>query len=226
MATIDEPTARPGLHLAPLSVTTSTYERLGKRVVDVVVAGGVAVAVAPVLLGTYLALRMTLGPGVVLHQDRIGRGGTTFSLLKFRTMEHCRRQDEGAHDDGDAWRGHDRRRTHKSDEDPRHTRLGRVIRKFSLDELPQLINVLRGDMSLVGPRPQLVSAADPEFRSHSRHRARPGLTGPFQTSALRGSGDLTLGLDVDAAYVADIRFRHDLRYLLRTVGSLLRGTGS
>lgn len=212
----------PSLRLVTAPADRSVYQRLGKRLVDLTVATVALALVAPILLTAWLALRLALGRGIVLRQDRIGRNGETFGLFKLRTMQHCRRDDVR----DPEWDGFDRRRTHKSDDDPRHIPLGRLIRKFSIDELPQLVNIVRGDMSLVGPRPELAAAADADFLGHARHQVRPGLTGPFQTSDLRGTGDLRLGLELDADYVADVRLRHDVRYLLRTVRSLVRGTGS
>ncbi len=207
---------------SPVPSPTGCYARAGKRSLDLVVALSAFVALAPILALTWLTLRCTVGRGVVLRQRRIGRHGDEFCLLKFRTMHHCRRSS----DEYDDWRGDDRRETHKSDDDPRHTRVGRIVRKFSLDELPQLFNVVRGDMSVVGPRPELASAAASSFRAHSRHLVRPGLTGPFQVSDLRRSGDLRRGLALDTDYVQQLSLRNDVGYLLRTVRCLVRGTGS
>ncbi len=198
------------------------YRSVGKRLLDLAVTSTVLVVVAPILATVWLGLRTTLGPRVVLRQDRVGKNGDTFRLIKFRTMRGCRRNTE----DSCSFVGADRRLTHKSCDDPRHTKLGRVVRKFSLDELPQLINILRGDMSLVGPRPELASVATTEFLNHPRHRVRPGLTGPFQVSDLRGSGDLNSGLHLDTSYVENLGLRGDLRYLAQTSGALRQGTGS
>ncbi len=211
--------AELGERLRPASLL---YRSVGKRLLDLAVTSTVLVFVAPILATVWLGLRMTLGPRVVLRQDRVGKNGDTFRLIKFRTMRGCRRNTE----DSCSFVGADRRLTHKSCDDPRHTKLGRVVRKFSLDELPQLVNILRGDMSLVGPRPELASVATAEFLSHPRHRVRPGLTGPFQVSDLRGSGDLNSGLHLDTSYVENLGLRGDLRYLAQTSGALRQGTGS
>ncbi len=115
------------------------------------------------------------------------------------------------------YRGPERRTRHKSCDDPRHTPYGRFLRATSLDELPQLFNVLRGQMSLVGPRPELVEVAEREgFVDHPRHLARPGLTGPFQVSPLRSANRISAGLHLDVRYVADITLRRDLAILART----------
>ena len=198
------------------------YRAFGKRALDLALTGTVLVLAAPVLLLVWLGLRLTLGPEIVLRQDRVGRGGEAFGLFKFRTMQECRRCTEQQY----SFEETERRLTHKSHDDPRHTRLGRIVRKFSLDELPQLVNIIKGHMSLVGPRPELVSVASSEFLRHIRHDVRPGLTGPFQVSDLRGSGDLGAGLHLDEAYVTNLGFVGDFRYLAGTTTALLRGTGS
>ena len=111
-------------------------------------------------------------------------------------------------------------------DDPRVTRVGRFLRRTSIDELPQLINVLRGEMSLVGPRPEVYSIAlERGYVDHPRHEVRPGITGPYQTSDLRLNGDLRDGLHIDSDYVEKLSFRDDVRYLVRTIGTLF-GFGS
>lgn len=197
------------------------YRKGGKRVLDLCLAAGVILIFSPILLSVWLSLRVTLGSGVLLRQERVGKDGSPFTLLKFRTMDNCRRKG--------SWLPSgrvDRRLTHKSARDPRHTRLGRVFRKFSFDELPQLFNVLAGDMSLVGPRPELHAQASEDFRSHVRHDVRPGLTGPFQVSDLRGTGDLSSGLALDERYVQTLSFKHDLELLRGTLAPLVNGSGS
>ena len=198
------------------------YASGGKRVLDIAAVVPIIVAASPVLVIAAFALRIKLGPGIVLRQTRVGRNAAEFGMLKFRTMEHSRRNQVAA----DAFAGEDRRNTHKSTSDPRHTRLGRMLRKFSIDELPQLFNVLKGDMSLVGPRPQLAERASASFRAHPRHLVRPGLTGPFQVSPLRSQGDLDAGLHIDEAYVDSLNMRSDLSFLGSTMVALVKGTGS
>ena len=201
--------------------TRTVYERFLKRSFDVVVAGGVLLLASPILVATWIGLRLTLGSNVILTQDRVGRGGTPFQMLKFRTMHHDRRAG------GLRFEGQDRRLTHKSSDDPRHTPLGRFLRSVSIDEVPQLVNVLRGEMSLVGPRPEMyVVAKKNGILDHPRHLVRPGLTGLFQTSGLRSKADLSEGLHLDMAYVINLSFRSDLTILFRTVGALVRRTGA
>lgn len=199
---------------------SSFYARRGKRAFDLVASLLIVLFLIPVLAILGLALRLSLDKGVFFRQDRVGLNAHAFSILKYRTMEHDRRVDTL------AFNSDERRICHKSDADPRHTSVGLFVRKFSLDELPQLFNVIKGDMSLVGPRPELVSVATPDFVDHPRHWVRPGLTGPFQLSELRRTGDLTQGLHLDAAYVGSLSFRNDLTNLLRTVGMVLKGQGA
>jgi lipopolysaccharide/colanic/teichoic acid biosynthesis glycosyltransferase len=196
------------------------YERRGKRVVDVVGASLVLLLALPLLICVLVAVRLTLGPGVVLRQPRVGRDGRTFEMLKVRTMREDRRRGGAAIDFPD------RRRTHKHPDDPRHTPVGRFLRRLSLDELPQLVNVIRGDMSLVGPRPELVHVAREQgLLDHARHRVRPGMTGPWQVSAQRVEARITDGLELDVDYVSDVTLRRDLAVLARTVVIIFRPSG-
>ncbi|NNC78877.1 MAG: sugar transferase, partial [Acidimicrobiales bacterium] len=108
-----------------------------------------------------------------------------------------------------------------------HTTVGRILRKLSLDELPQLWNVIRGEMSLVGPRPEIPSVAESRgYLDHVRHTVRPGITGPYQVSELRYAGDLRDGLDLDEEYANNVTFHGDCAYILRTFVALGRGSGS
>jgi lipopolysaccharide/colanic/teichoic acid biosynthesis glycosyltransferase len=129
-------------------------------------------------------------------------------------------------EDETPWDGVDRRLTHKTVHDPRHTRVGRFIRKWSLDELPQLLNVLKGDMSLVGPRPELVQVARRyDLLDHPRHLVRPGITGLWQVSKSRGSL-LHENVHIDLDYVRKVTFVGDCKILLRTFGSVVKVRGS
>ncbi|NNE97060.1 MAG: sugar transferase [Acidimicrobiales bacterium] len=199
----------------------TVYERVIKRFLDIVIAGGLLLLVSPILAITWIALRVKLGPGVILTQERIGLNSEPFQMLKLRTMHNDRRSGSVRYD------GQDRRVTHKSPNDPRHTALGRFLRSVSIDEIPQLFNVLRGEMSLVGPRPEICYVAKKNgILDHPRHLVRPGLTGLFQTSGLRSRADLSEGLHLDMAYVMNLSFRTDMKILFRTVGALVRRTGA
>jgi lipopolysaccharide/colanic/teichoic acid biosynthesis glycosyltransferase len=210
---------KPALRLVSGAPPTR-YERHLKRPLDVVVAAGLIVVTAPLMALIAGSLRLTLGSGVLLTQRRVGRHGEDFQMVKFRTMRQDRRRTQQPFD------GHDRRRTHKSHQDPRHTPLGRILRKTGLDELPQLFHVLSGTMSLVGPRPELAEVADRNrLRHHDRHRARPGLTGEWQTGRRALGTNLHECFDDDLLYVNDITFRRDLTIILRTVREVVFARG-
>lgn len=197
----------------------SLYERRFKRPIDVVGALIVLIIASPIIVGIALLIRWRLGKGVLYTQQRVGAGQEPFTIYKFRTMRPDRRQRQI-----DLTDTQDRRSMHKRLDDPRHTRLGRLLRRLSLDELPQLLNVLRGDMSLVGPRPEIFEVArDRGYLDHPRHEVKPGMTGPYQVSDLRLNGDLLDGLEVDAEYVNTLTAKNDLRYVAKTVGVLLGG---
>ena len=139
------------------------------------VASGIALSILslPLVAVVTVAIWATLGRPAILKQHRVGRGGGVFTVYKFRTMEPDRRRGQ------QSFAGPDRRVTHKSPDDPRHTRLGRFLRRTSLDEVPQFWNVALGHMSLVGPRPELVDiVGDYEPWQHRRHEVKPGVTGP------------------------------------------------
>jgi len=201
-----------------VSRRVTLYTRFGKRAIDLFVSLLLVVIAVPFVLLVAIAVRVRLGSGVFYGQERVGRHGEPFTIWKFRTMSHDRRKEQA------SGLTEERRFNHKVDEDPRHTGLGRLLRRLSLDELPQLWNVVRGDMSLVGPRPELVEVARQRgYLNHIRHEVRPGITGPYQTSLLRLRGDLRDGLELDAEYVRSVAFGSDMRYLARTLHVLVFG---
>jgi lipopolysaccharide/colanic/teichoic acid biosynthesis glycosyltransferase len=195
------------------------YDRFFKRCIDLVGSFVALVILLPVIAGVALAVRLMLGPNIFFRQERVGRNGKTFRMIKFRSMQHDRRSDSA------DFTGSDRRQTHKSLNDPRHTPVGRFIRKWSLDELPQLFNVLKGDMSLVGPRPELLRVAQAHnLVDHPRHLVRPGITGLWQVSRERSSL-LHENVHIDTEYVTNVTFIGDVKILLRTVGAVLHARG-
>jgi len=202
------------LPTAPVPRPTGVYVRLAKPLLDRILAVGALVVAAVPMAVIAGVVALTMGRPVLFRQQRIGLDGEPFEVLKFRTMRPDRR----------AMRLdviHDRRRTHKSRHDPRHTAIGRFLRRYSLDELPQLVNVVRGEMSVVGPRPELVSIVErypPTL--HQRHYVRPGLTGLWQVSA-RGTGPMHENGRWDLAYVEQVSLRTDLRILARTPAAML-----
>jgi lipopolysaccharide/colanic/teichoic acid biosynthesis glycosyltransferase len=136
-------------------------------------------------------------------------------MYKFRTMAPDRRHEAASYDEPE------RRKTHKHPDDPRLTPLGRFLRKWSLDELPQLWNVVRGEMSLVGPRPEMLGIVDTyDHWQHARHAVKPGLTGLWQVSA-RGDGPMHENTHLDLAYVRQVRFGSDCKILFMTIPALL-----
>jgi lipopolysaccharide/colanic/teichoic acid biosynthesis glycosyltransferase len=198
------------------------YDRFFKRALDLVAASLLLLVLAPLIATVALVIRLTMGSKVLFFQERVGRNGRVFRMVKFRSMRHDRRAGRNGHE----WGGDDRRLTHKTTADPRHTRVGRFIRKCSLDELPQLFNVLAGHMSLVGPRPELVQVAmRHELIDHPRHLVRPGITGLWQVSDSRSSL-LHENVHIDLEYVRKVSFFGDCKILLRTFGSIIKFSGS
>ena len=188
---------------------TSAYVRIVKPAFDRASAGVVLVVAAVPMAAISMVIAVSMGRPVLFRQRRVGRDGTPFDVLKFRTMQPDRRQSA-------LGVINDRRVTHKTVEDPRHTRVGRFLRKYSLDELPQLFNVLRGEMSIIGPRPELESVvARYEVGLEQRHHVKPGLTGLWQVSA-RGEGPMHENGAWDLEYVRRVSLRTDLAILVRT----------
>lgn len=191
------------------------YLRVGKPVVDVTAGLVLGMLLLPIVLAVALAVRLGLGSPVLFRQARVGRDGNVFTVYKFRTMRPDRRAGAGEH------HGPDRRVSHKTGEDPRLTPLGRFLRRYSLDELPQLWNVMLGDMSLVGPRPELVQVVRTyQPWQHRRHMVRPGLTGLWQVTA-RADGPMHEHTDIDLAYIDSVSPWTDLRILARTLPAAL-----
>ena len=173
----ESPAVVEDLHLVR---SRSTYERRLKRPLDLVGSLVILAMFSPLFLVIAAMIRLKLGKGVLYRQERVGQGERAFMIYKFRTMGHDRRQRQT-----DIPVATDRRSNHKTEDDPRHTGVGRVLRRFSLDELPQLFNVVRGEMSLVGPRPEVYEIADERgYLHHPRHEVKPGMTGPYQVSDL------------------------------------------
>ena len=204
----------PALSLAPFLPTH--YQRWIKPVLDRAIVLLLLPVIAPVALIVAAVVALELGRPLLFRQERVGRHGARFTVHKFRSMRQDRRDSRE-----EQWPGDDRRLTHKSSDDPRHTRVGRFLRKSSLDELPQLWNVLTGDMSLVGPRPELSSVVRRyEPWQHRRHDVKPGLTGPWQLSE-RGIVPMHKATHIDLQYVDGVSLRTDIAILLRTPAVVL-----
>jgi exopolysaccharide production protein ExoY len=199
--------------------------RFVKRSFDIVGAASTVVILLPLFVILLLALWLVQGRPIFIRHRRIGLGGRRFACLKFRTMvkdgdEVLRRhltENTEARIEWEACR--------KLREDPRVTSLGQVLRKTSIDELPQLINIVKGDMSLVGPRPIVEDEIKHYGENIYRYFAvRPGLTGLWQVS---GRNDVTYAsrVEMDTAYVDQMNFVLDLVILLRTVPAVLKSRG-
>jgi lipopolysaccharide/colanic/teichoic acid biosynthesis glycosyltransferase len=199
----------------------SVYARVGKRIIDILVGGSAMVVFLPAMIVIATAILVTSGKPVLYAQDRAGRFGRRFRIIKFRTMIN------GA--DSGGWA--------TTAGDPRITAIGRVLRKWKLDELPQLWNVLRGDMSLVGPRADVPDLMH-RLRGDDRVilNVRPGITGPAAI-AYRNEEELLAGqpdpqrftievlfpekVRINRAYLEKLSFRTDVRCLLRTIAVVL-----
>ncbi len=189
----------------------SFYARRLKRLIDIGLSLVILVPIMPIALVVAVAIVLSTPGPVLFRQERLGRNGSTFQLLKFRTMMHV---EQPRAQRGEVLPGN-----------PEVTRFGRVLRRCKLDEIPQLINVLRGDMSLVGPRPALASQlAEYDAASARRLLVRPGLTGLAQIN-----GNIHLSWPErwrwDVEYVATCSFMLDCRIMVETFLVVLRGDG-
>jgi lipopolysaccharide/colanic/teichoic acid biosynthesis glycosyltransferase len=197
-----------------------------KRALDVLVAGAMLMVLSPVFLALFFLVRADGGPGLFGHM-RVGRDGRQFPCLKFRSMvvdSQARLAALLAHDPAAKaeWEA-----TRKLRRDPRVTRIGEFLRKTSLDELPQLINVLRGEMSLVGPRPVQQAELERFYGAAAAHyiSVRPGITGLWQVSG-RSSTSYATRVALDVAYVARPSLWQDIRILVRTPFAVLSRKGA
>ncbi len=189
-------------------------DELAKRTLDLAVASAGLAVLAPALAALGLAVRLDSPGPVLFRQRRLGRHGRPFELLKFRTMRP----------DADVVIGSDNVVANPVD-DPRVTRIGRILRRTSLDELPQLLNVLRGEMSLVGPRPDLPEALEMyDDRERRKLDAKPGITGLAQVSG-RNLLDAHTKWALDADYGASATLALDLRILAKTVWKVVTREG-
>lgn len=190
------------------SAPDTFYARSGKRLVDVMLGGVLLVVTAPLQLGIALAVRRKLGSPVLFRQVRPGLHGRPFNMVKFRTMT------DGRGPDGELL----------PDED-RLPPFGQFLRSTSLDELPELVNVVRGDLSLVGPRPLLLNYLDHYSpRQARRHEVRPGITGLAQVSG-RNRLSWADRFELDVEYVQNVSLALDVRILWRTIGGVLSRHG-
>jgi exopolysaccharide biosynthesis polyprenyl glycosylphosphotransferase len=202
----------------------SSISMAAKRMLDAVGAAALIVLFSPLMLAIAVAIKLESRGPIFFLQPRAGRGGTSFRLVKFRSMYVDAEERKAAltemneSTDGVMF---------KIKEDPRVTRVGRVLRRFSLDELPQLFNVLVGEMSLVGPRPLIFSESDAlDAEWHLRRlELRPGLTGPWQVYG-RSQNPFQEMVRFDYQYVAGWSLARDIELLLATIPAVLSGRGA
>ncbi|MGI9013275.1 MAG: undecaprenyl-phosphate glucose phosphotransferase [Phycisphaerales bacterium] len=191
------------------------WNAITKRSIDIVGASVALLLFLPVMVSAAIAVRLS-GPGpVIFRQPRASLGGRSFMMYKFRTMDHVSHEQQAIRDAGrgtDAW---------TDEADPRITRVGKLLRRTSLDELPQLLNVLLGEMSLVGPRPErpeLIARFREDWRGYMlRQHVKAGITGWAQVNGLRGQTSLRKRLQYDLFYIRHWSLAFDLRILVRTV---------
>ena len=194
-------------------VTLHGWMRFLKRAVDVAISWSLLVLLSPWLLFMATLVKLTSPSGPILYvQERVGLDGRKFYMLKFRSMRPDAEAESGP--------------VFAQPNDPRRTRLGQIIRRFSLDEFPQLINVLLGEMSLVGPRPER-----PEFvaqfanlvpRYRERHMEKAGMTGWAQVNGLRGQTNIVERTEYDLFYVETWSLAFDIKILLKTLAAVIR----
>lgn len=200
----------------------AAYESGLKRVIDILLSGIGLVAVLPIWIAIVVAIRSDSPGGAIFVQDRIGRHGRPFRFYKFRSMyidAEQRLHDLMASNEVDG-------PVFKMRTDPRVTRIGTLLRRTSLDELPQLINVLKGDMSLVGPRPPLPHEVE-QYRPGDAIRlsVRPGLTCLWQIRG-RSTVGFEQWMEFDREYIRNVSLLVDLKILLQTVGAVLSMRGA
>ena len=184
------------------------YRKYVKRLLDIVISLGCLICLSPVLLVTAFLVRVKLGSPVLFHQDRPGKDGKIFKLYKFRSMTDARDKDGKLLTD-----------------EVRLTDFGKKLRSTSLDELPEFINILKGDMSFVGPRPLLVQYL-PLYNEEQRHRhdVLPGLTGLAQING-RNAITWEKKFEYDVEYVRRLSFALDAEIVLKTIGKVIKRDG-
>ena len=227
---MNDPAIRPITNVTPPSAPKHLRVPIAKRALDLMVTVPLLIVISPLLALIALAIKLTSPGPVLFHQPRVGLGGKPFTMLKFRSMV------VGAPSNDDALRVAFREEldgtremeadSFKLNDDPRVTRIGRLIRATSLDEITQLFNVVRGEMSLVGPRPALDWEAemfDPEFQR--RTDVLPGITGLWQVSgrSLLSTPDM---LRLDIEYVDRYSIWLDIKILCKTPTTVIRGDGA
>lgn len=214
----------PGRHVVPVGPRNDSliYRNFTKRLVDLVAVIATSPVWVPLL--ALLALFVILGGHLPFYsQERIGRDGKVFRMWKLRTMVHNAEAKLEVYLAANPAAREEWEKNQKLANDPRVTQVGRLLRKTSIDELPQLWNVLRGDMSLVGPRPMMVHQKN-DYHGSAYYRLRPGMTGFWQI-ADRNRVSFSGRVSFDERYDRQLNLATDLRVLLGTIRVVVRGTG-
>jgi exopolysaccharide production protein ExoY len=214
-----------GLYPAASRRGSLALHDVAKRLSDLVLATFILVLFAPILLLIALAIWLDSGLPIIYRCQRLGRGGEPITVLKFRTMR------DGSHHhlqdllSADEMRALEYNVNRKLRADPRRTRVGTLLRRTSLDELPQLVNVLRGEMSLIGPRPYFADELRQRPEAAEILSVRPGITGLWQ---INGRSDRTFEerIEFDLQYVRDRRLSTDLRIVARTIVAVVSCRGA
>jgi exopolysaccharide biosynthesis polyprenyl glycosylphosphotransferase len=220
-----------GLPLLQISPSDPDSWKFGvKYGIDRVIAGIALMILSPVLLVGALTVKLSIGGPVLYRQRRVGQDGHVFEMLKFRTLEHAAANGAEADADWAAEQMGGEQIAELAPMDGRTTTACRLLRRASVDELPQLWNVLSGDMSLIGPRPERASYVehfqDGVYRYGDRHRVKSGLTGWAQINGLRGRTPLNERVEWDNHYIENWSLWLDLKIALRTIPCLFRGQGT
>lgn len=194
-----------------------------KRTMDVVGATVGLILLSPIFVMISLAIALDSRGGPIYRQARVGRNGRVFTCWKFRSMRSGSDKELAAlmsRNDAEGF-------IFKMTDDPRRTRVGKILRRTSLDELPQLVNVLRGEMCLVGPRPPTVAEVLRYDRRHLRRlSAQPGMTGLWQVTLRRVRHDFADMVELDTRYARELSLKMDIEILLKTIPTVLGGKGA
>ena len=212
--------------IAPVDAKTkqgmNSVERVAKRLMDILLAGSALLLVAPMLLVVALLIKLESPGPVLFKQRRVGQGGKLFFIYKFRSMVANAEALQSTVNKTTA----DGKTLHKHKDDSRVTRIGKIIRKTSLDELPQLFNIVLGDMSIVGPRPELPWLVE-QYESWQRERflVPQGLTGWWQVTG-RSEKPCHLSTEDDLHYIHNYSLWLDIKIILMTIPAMLKGKGA
>ncbi|UPK45233.1 MULTISPECIES: sugar transferase [Paenibacillus] len=192
----------------PYSRRVGGYADVVKPFVDFIIAAVLLLITSPVMLVAAIMIKLDSKGPVIFRQERYGKNGVKFNIYKFRTM----RTDAPKYSASPT-----------TSDDPRITRLGRLLRKTSLDELPQLLNIIKGDMSFIGPRPEMKRIVEESYTDLERRRflVKPGITGLWQVSEARKE-PIHHNLQYDFHYISNISFKMDVTIIFKTVGVMIK----